>query len=607
VVLIAGLFRAVVARELASHRRGRPAPAIPAPLQRAAMWRAARSGLEGELVDLGAQRSLPASLVVRGMVAELRPELEEVGDWEAVLELAETALAAESAAARQREALRRRESFKDVVDLIVAETKGERSMPPVGNGTSPIARGYRAPGYDEAIFPDGRAKPSHARILELLSELGGAGMRERAAELERVTLEAGVIFRTTEAKRASAFPIDIVPRVLTGEEWSRLQGGTAQRARALDAFLNDVYGECRIVRDGVVPASLIEAAPGRRPAGSAPPQGARRAQVSGFDIARDPDGRWLVLEDNVRIPSGLGYAIEARRLSKSVFPELGGDPTLLNPNTAPALLRRTLEESAPPEARGGTPGLVVLSDGDQDSAYFEHELLAREMDVPLATPADLFVQDDVLYLSKNSTKKRVDVVYLRIDDALAWRKGADGRVLGPELVRCVRRGTLTLANALGNGVADDRAVYEYVPRFIEYYLGEIPLLEQVPTYHCADPDLKRQVLSRIDQLVLKPVDGYGGLGVVVGPLASDRELAEVERLIREDPARWIAEESVALSTHPTHHQGRLEPRHVDLRVFVYYGAEPVVVPAALTRVAARGSMVVNSPRGGGAKDTWLVQ
>ena len=225
----------------------------------------------------------------------------------------------------------------------------------------------------------------------------------------------------------------------------------------------------------------------------------------------------------------------------------------------------------------------------------------------MATPGDLWVDGETLfYETKTCDRRRIDVVYLRMDDSLSHAKGKDGRVIGPELLRAVRAGKLGLANALGNGVADDKAVYDYVPRFIQYYLGERPLLEQVTTYHLADPEQKRAVLDRLEELVVKPVDGYGGLGVVVGPRASDRELAEARALIEEQPSRWIAQETVSLSTHPTHHAGLLEPRHVDLRVFVYYGEEPVVVPAALTRVAAAGSLVVNSSRGGGAKDTWIV-
>jgi glutamate---cysteine ligase / carboxylate-amine ligase len=313
-----------------------------------------------------------------------------------------------------------------------------------------------------------------------------------------------------------------------------------------------------------------------------------------------------VLEDNVRIPSGVAYAIQNRRILQRVFPELAGSASLLDPDEAPALLRRTLEESAYPRVGGDRPSVVLLTDGPSDSAFFEHRMLAGEMGVPLVVPADLLVDDGVVWRVDGSHRRGVDVVYLRIEDQLARRRGANGRVLGPQLISAARASTVALANAPGNGVADDKAIYAYVPQLIEYYLRERPLLEQVPTYHCADPESLAQVLARLDQLVVKPVDGYGGLGVVIGPRASDEELADARSLIEQQPSRWIAQELVAISTHPTFAGGRLQPRHVDLRVFVYHGAAPVVVPAALTRVAPAGSLVVNSSRGGGAKDTWLL-
>jgi len=607
VVLIAGLFRAVVSRELSGYERGVPAVAVAPPLERAAMWRAARSALEGELVDLAGPRSVPAAVLVRSMVNDLRPELEACGDWECVHELTEASLRGGSAAARQREALRRRGRIVDVVDGIVAETRGR--VPASTRTRAPaMLDGYAPPAYDEAVQPDGRPRPAHASLMSGLCAMTGAELSKRVAELERAEVEAGVVFRPTGERSARVYPVDIVPRVLAGEEWSRLQGGVAQRARALDAFLNDIYGEAAIVRDGIVPEGLIGPSPGYQPmaAGILPP-GRRRIQVSGFDIVRDGDGRWLVLEDNVRVPSGVAFAIQNRRLMNSVFPELTASADLLDPEQVPALLRRTLAESAPPRVENSDPSIVLLSDGPSDSAFFEHQLLAEAMGIPLVHPADLVVMDDILWHVDPAGNRRVDVVYLRMEDRLAHRRAKNGASLRSGLVRATKAGTLTIANSLGNGIADDKAVYTYVPRFIEYYLGERPLLEQVPTYHCADPDEQAEVLSRLHELVVKPVDGYGGLGVVIGPHASDEELARARSLIEQHPARWIAQDTVSLSTHPSYVEGRFEPRHVDLRVFVYYGAEPVVVPAALTRVAPPGSLIVNSSRGGGAKDTWLLR
>jgi carboxylate-amine ligase len=251
--------------------------------------------------------------------------------------------------------------------------------------------------------------------------------------------------------------------------------------------------------------------------------------------------------------------------------------------------------------------VAVLSAGPSDSAFFEHDMLAKAMGVPLLVPGDLAVSDGMAWhVQPSGARTRVDVLYLRMDDQLTHRRGADGKRLGPALVAAVRAQTLTLANALGNGVADDKAIYAYVPKLIQYYLGELPLLEQVPTFQCSDPDQRAHVLSHLDELVVKPVDGYGGLGVVIGRRATQRELAEARALIEQSPERWIAQDTITLSTHPTFTGDRLEPRHVDLRVFVYHGAEPVVAPVALTRVAPAGSLVVNSSRGGGGKDTWLL-
>jgi carboxylate-amine ligase len=608
VVLIAGLFRAIVARELARLAAGEPSTAQPAAIERAAMWRAARSGLEGELVDLSGPRGVPAAVLVRALVAELRPELERHGDFAAIGELAEAALARGSSAARQREVLRRHGQITDVVDRILAETRGDVPSPPSSVGPPALFRGYRSPSHDEGVTAAARPRSTHARVLERLSALGATELRARSEQLAREQLAAGVVFKPTGEQQARVFPIDLCPRVLSAEEWSRLQGGVAQRARALDAFLRDIYSDGAIVRDGIVPEWLVHDSPGYKSAGAAPAPSQRRVQVAGFDIIRDHDGRWLVLEDNVRVPSGVGYAISGRRLMRKVLPELFEDVDLADPELLPGLLRRALLESAPPRPSSDTPQVVVLSSGPTDSAFFEHDMLAKAMDVPLVLPGDLLVSDGKTWrVEPSGARSRVDVIYLRMDDQLSHRRGADGKVLGPALVSAVRAQTLTLANALGNGVADDKAIYAYVPKLIQYYLGELPLLEQVPTFQCSDPDERAHVLSHLAELVVKPVDGYGGLGVVVGPRASQRELAEARALIEQQPDRWIAQDTVLLSTHPTLSGSRFEPRHVDLRVFVYQGAEPVVAPAALTRVAPAGSLIVNSSRGGGGKDTWLLQ
>ncbi len=606
VALIAGLFRAVVARELARLADGRPSTAVSPPVQRAAMWRAARSGLEGELVDLSGPRSVPARVLVRAIVTGLRPELEATGDWPMVQALCDAALARGSAAGRQRERLRQRNRVEDVIDLVVAETCGDSGDRPSLVVSLPFVQHYGVDGFDEAIIDGTRLRPSHGAILETLNRFSGDELQARQDRLEKLKMDDGVAFRPVGQTAAVPFPLDLVPRALLGEEWSRIQGGAAQRARALEAFLRDAYGDQAIVRDGVLPDWVIGQSPGWMRAGQALPRDVRRAQVIGFDIVRDDDGRWLVLEDNARVPSGVAYAIEARRLLSRAIPEIFAGIELLEPGDAPALLKTALAESAPARAKSD-PSIVLLTDGPNDSAYFEHRMLAREMGVPLVLPADLVAARDGVHRVEGRRRSRVDVVYLRIGEQLARRPRADQRPLGPGLVEAAAAGSVTLANALGNGVADDKAVYAYVPSFIEYYLGEKPLLEQVRTYHCADPDQQGHVLRRLEELVVKPVDGYGGLGVVIGPHASDEELARARHLILAQPDRWIAQELVSLSTHPVFEAGAFRPRHVDLRVFAYYGEEPIVVPAPLTRVAPTGSMIVNSSRGGGSKDTWLLK
>jgi len=328
--------------------------------------------------------------------------------------------------------------------------------------------------------------------------------------------------------------------------------------------------------------------------------------VAGVDLVRDVGGNWCVLEDNIRVPSGIGYAMQNRRLTTSVLPELPVPEGLLSVEPTPALLLRVLREAARPAA-GDDPRVVVLSEGPDDVAWFEHRMLADEMGVPLVRSTELFVEDTRLYRLRDGKRRPVDVVSLRMgEDALVHAPGADGMPLGPSLVSALHEDTVTLANALGNGIGDDKAVYAYVPRLIEYYLGEKPLLADVPTYLCGIPAQAGEVLGRLDELVCKPVDGYGGDRIVIGPHASAEELAAVRRQIVAAPHRWVAQEVVSLSTHPVFDGHQLAARHVDLRAFVFSGSSPVVAPAALTRVAPAGSMIVNSSRGGGSKDTWLL-
>ncbi|MEV6342480.1 carboxylate--amine ligase/circularly permuted type 2 ATP-grasp protein [Actinoplanes sp. NPDC051851] len=606
VVLLAGLFRALVLRAREEHRAGLPLPDPRPPLHRAAMWRAARSGLEGDLLDLPrAPIPVPATTAVEHLVGELRPYLEELGDWEQVFDLSARALSRGSAASRQRRALARRGRLSDVVDQLIAETRGgAAAVGPAGTSAPSRLLPYAADG-DEA-FPGCTVAPEYTGILPVLSALGAPGLRQREDARDEEQRANGVTFSVAGEAATRLFPFDLVPRIVPAEDWRRLDAGLIQRVRALDAFVNDVYDERRVVADGIVPEWVIDGSPELRASGALVRRPGVRAQVAGVDLVRDGDGNWCVLEDNLRVPSGIAYAMQNRRLTETVLPELPQPRGLIPVTGTPALLKEALLAAAGPAA-GDDPAVVVLSQGPDDSAWFEHRMLAEAMGVPVVRSVDLFVDDGRVYRLTGGKRHPVDVIYLRMgEDSLVHSPGADGMPLGPSLVAALHADTVTLANALGNGIGDDKAVYAYVPRLIEYYLNEKPLLADVPTYLCGLPEQRAEVLARLDELVCKPVDGYGGDRIVIGPHATADELDALRRQIRTAPHRWVAQELVQLSTHPVFDGHQLAPRHVDLRAFVFTGTRSVVAPAALTRVAPAGSMIVNSSRGGGSKDTWLL-
>jgi carboxylate-amine ligase len=612
VVLLAGLFRALVRREHDAVLAGEPVLRRPAPLLRSALWRAARSGLEGVLVDLPrSPQPVPAATAVTGLLTDLRPQLEDASDWELVAGLAAAALTRGSSAAEQRASYTRRGRLSDVVDVLIATTDprhGGRPAQHDGPSRVDVVARYRRDG-DEALGPAGPA-PRYGQLLDVVERLGPPALRARERARDEEQRSRGVTFGVGGGASERLFPVDLIPRVVAADDWAGLSAGLVQRARALDLFLHDVYGDRAAVADGVVPAWVVDAAPGLRSVGAILQRQAVRAHVCGMDLVRDGAGGWHLLEDNVRVPSGLGYAVQNRRLSAAVMPDLPRPEKLLDVEGVPAMLRETLEAAALPAAPD-TPGVAVLSEGPESSAWFEHRMLGDEMGVPVAVSTEILVDDCVVYLLREGRRQRVDVLYLRIDEeALLHAAGADGRPLGPSLRAAVDAGHVALANAPGNGVGDDKAVCAFVPALIEYYLGERPALASVPTYLCADPDQRAEVLGRLDRLVLKPVDGYGGEGVLIGPLATDEEIAATRRQMLAAPHRWIAQEVIELSTLPTFDGEALVPRHVDLRAFVFHGHPDrgglTVAPAALTRVAPAGSMVVNSSRGGGSKDTWLL-
>lgn len=614
VVLIAGLFRALVAKARAELAAGVPLPAARHELLRAASWRAARSGLEGDLVDLHGPTLVAPDVHIGTLVDALRPYLEEAGDWEQVLELSQAALARGSAAAAQRRAYGRRGEYVDVVDALLAHTQGRPAFerPETVPATPELLAAYHPSAFDEAVSAGGTVLPHYGWMFRALSRMGPRGLTAAESALRTEQQARGVTFRVGDGQPDRLFPLDLVPRIVTSEDWAGLSAGLVQRVRALEAFIRDVYTERSIVADGVIPPSVIEDAPGLNRVGRLMPEDAVRIAVAGIDLVRDRADHWLVLEDNLRVPSGIGYSVMSRRLIRSVMPDLEPPAGVVSLAAVPGMLHSALL-SATELDEPGYDEVALLSAGEIDSAYFEHRLLADRMGIPLVTPRQLQVTEEGVFLIGTGARRRLSALYRRLDESdLLSARGADHRLLGRALVNAVARGRVAMLNALGNGVADDKLVYAYVPQMIEYYLGERVRLDNVPTYPCVDPDRRAEVLDRLDALVLKPVDGYGGRGIVIGPHAERAELVALGEAVRANPAGWVAQDLVELSTHPTFSEGKLEPRAVDLRAFVLQsrrGGQPhtEVLPAALSRVAPAGSLIVNSSRGGGAKDTWVLK
>jgi uncharacterized circularly permuted ATP-grasp superfamily protein len=447
--------------------------------------------------------------------------------------------------------------------------------------------------HDEAFEPDGLPRAHYAAVMEALSEHELGTLEAGAAGAVR---ERGAYFG-----RNDAFVVDPVPRVFARDEWRELAAGLAQRARALNAFLDDVYSERRAVTEGVIPSRVIEAADDFEPWMSGVAVRGPRITVAGLDVVRDGKGRFMVLEDNVRTPSGLAYAEVAR----NVVGELLEAPSADGFSAAYEFLGEALRALAPEGV--DDPSVVLLTDGPGNSAWFEHRRMGRALGVPIVTWADLDIREGRAWAYLDGRRERVDVIYRRTDeDRLREPNGRTTRLT--TLLGLVRKGTLGIANAPGTGVADDKLVHAYVEKMVRLYLGEEPLVKSVPTYDLSEPSTLAYVLGRLDELVVKPRSDYGGRGVVIGPHASRTDLAQVARMIAARPDRFIAQETIPLSRHPTICDGRLEPRHVDLRAFVLTSGEHVhVVPGGLTRVAlAPGALVVNSSQNGGGKDTWVL-
>ncbi|HEY5856765.1 MAG TPA: circularly permuted type 2 ATP-grasp protein [Aldersonia sp.] len=479
------------------------------------------------------------------------------------------------------------------------------------NGAHPgVFDGYSVGPYQAAfdeMFDDGTVRSPYRGIYDALAPIDVEDLAARSDALGRAFIDQGITFSLSGQERP--FPLDLVPRVIAASEWNRLERGIKQRVEALEMFLDDVYGEQSILRDMVIPKRLVTSCEHfhREAAGIQPPNGVR-IHVAGIDLIRDEEGQFRVLEDNLRSPSGVSYVMENRRTMARVFPDLFASNRVRAVGDYATHLLRALRAAA--ALNEADPTVVVLTPGVANSAYFEHSLLARLMGVELVEGRDLFCRDNVVYMRTTEGERQVDVIYRRIDDAfldpMQFRPDSVLGVAG--LLNAARAGNVVISSAVGNGVGDDKLVYTYVPTIIEYYLGEKPIIPNVDTWRCWLSEECEEVLDLIDELVVKPVEGSGGYGIVFGPEATPRELDALRRKIRADPRGWIAQPVVQLSTVPTKIGDELAPRHVDLRPFAVNDGEQVwVLPGGLTRVALpEGSLVVNSSQGGGSKDTWVL-
>ena len=466
--------------------------------------------------------------------------------------------------------------------------------------------------WDELVDLEGRPRPAAAKLVDQLETLGMAELQQRQDLAELDIVGMGITFTVYSDGRGidRAWPFDIVPRVIGAEEWRRTEAGLKQRLRALNMFIDDLYHDQRVVADGVFPAELLEHSVNFRPQcrGVSPKFGVW-AHICGSDLVRDADGTMYVLEDNLRVPSGVSYVLENRAISKRAFADLFAQQSILPVDGYTDELKRMLASLAPDGV--DDPTVVVLTPGIYNSAYFEHSFLAQRMGAALVEGADLVVGDeDCVYMRTIGGRERVDVIYRRIDDMFldpeAFRP--DSALGVPGLMRAWRAGNVGIANAPGAGVADDKMVYAWVPDLIRYYLGEEPLLPNVPTYRCVYDEERQYVIDHIEELVVKPANESGGYGLLIGDRASRSEIDDTIAHIEADPRNWVAQPILQLSTAPTLCDGRLEPRHVDLRPFILSGQQQYVTAGGLTRVALRrGSLVVNSSQGGGSKDTWIVE
>lgn len=464
--------------------------------------------------------------------------------------------------------------------------------------------------YDEMFTEQFSPRPAYEKLHQRLMSLTTEELEQRQHAADSSFLHQGITF-TVYGKNEGAeriFPYDLLPRIISGREWQQIDKGLKQRITALNLFLHDIYHEGRILKERVVPHELIYSSKHyrREMRNVSVPQGIYLSVV-GTDLIRQPDGTFVVLEDNLRVPSGASYMLVNRAVMKSVFPRLFKDYGVRPLEFYGQSLLNSLQDLAP--SRRGDPTIVLLTPGVYNSAYFEHTFLARRLGIELVEGRDLLVHDNIVYMRTTAGLKRVDVIYRRIDDdyldPLIFRPNS---ILGvPGLFNAYRSGNVTIANAIGTGVADDKAVYAYVPDIIRFYLGEEPILDNVPTYLMEREDDRKWALEHLDELVVKAVGESGGYGMLIGPQSTAKEREEFRRMIQSQPRNYIAQPTITLSRGPCYTDGLVEPRHVDLRPFILYGRRISITPGGLTRVALRrGSLVVNSSQGGGSKDTWVL-
>ncbi|OZB69759.1 MULTISPECIES: circularly permuted type 2 ATP-grasp protein [unclassified Thiomonas] len=469
--------------------------------------------------------------------------------------------------------------------------------------------------YDEMTPADGGVRPHYAQYAHWLAQQPPDTISAKREEAELIFRRVGITFAVygDEAGTERLIPFDLIPRIIPAAEWKHLEAGLKQRVTALNRFLHDVYHDQEILKAGIVPQEQVFGNAQFRPEmmGIDLPHHVY-AQIAGIDIVRaenaQGEGEYFVLEDNLRVPSGVSYMLENRRMMMRLFPELFARHSIAPVAHYPDMLLEKLRAVAPPNV--SEPTVVVLTPGMYNSAYFEHAFVAQQMGVELVEGQDLFVKDDFVYMRTTQGPQRVDVIYRRIDDDFLDPEvfRAESAIGCAGLMRAYRAGNVNLANAIGTGVADDKSIYPYVPRMIEFYLGETPLLHNVPTRMCREPDSLAYALEHLPELVVKEVHGAGGYGMLVGPASTQAEIAAFAEKIKAHPEHYIAQPTLALSTCPTYVESGIAPRHLDLRPFVLSGKTVSIVPGGLTRVAlGEGSLVVNSSQGGGTKDTWVLE